>query len=57
VYRHLNQFGGSLQLQVDVFCDDICSGVEAWLATVHGNVGVMQRVGELLSIHSPQSRQ
>jgi hypothetical protein len=29
---HMNQSGNALQLQVDVFCKDICASVEEWLA-------------------------
>ncbi len=29
---HMNQINNSLQLQVDIFCRDICSSVHQWLA-------------------------
>jgi hypothetical protein len=29
---HMNQSGNALQLQVDVFCQDICASVNQWLA-------------------------
>lgn len=32
---HMNQFEQRLQLQVDVFCEEICCAVEQWLAE-HG---------------------
>lgn len=31
---HCNQAGNKLQLQVDVFCRDICNGIAAWVATI-----------------------
>ncbi len=31
---HLNQKDGALQIQVDIFCRDICLGLECWTQTV-----------------------
>lgn len=31
---HCNQSDQHLQLQIDVFCEDVCSGVEGWQAAV-----------------------
>lgn len=28
---HLNKFDSKLQLQVDIFCEDICSAVDGWI--------------------------
>jgi hypothetical protein len=52
--RHCNQSGSGLQLQVDVFCKDICEGVEAWAAKVLvPGSAAHNRMNELLAIESP----
>jgi hypothetical protein len=33
---HNNRTDGALQLQVDIFCEQLCVAVEAWLASVAG---------------------
>ena len=37
----------TLQLQVDLFCLDICAAVEAWLHTVQGSNAVQSRIDML----------
>lgn len=47
---HCNQSGKRLNLQVDVFCGDMCSGVEAWLLDVADQPETVQRIAELMTI-------
>jgi hypothetical protein len=47
---HKSKVGNKLGLQVDVFCEDVCRGVEAWLAAVSGDADVQTRIGELIVI-------
>lgn len=49
---HCNQDDATLQLQVDLFCEDICRGVVTWWAYAGGRVGVQERVVQLLSVES-----
>jgi hypothetical protein len=48
---HGNSHGRTLQLQVDVFCLDICEAADQWLVEVAvGNSEIMGRVGRLMAI-------
>jgi len=48
---HMNQSGTVLQLQVDIFCEDICGAVEGWMATgVAADAEVLARLQEMLVI-------
>ena len=48
---HCNSMNGRLQLQVDIFCRDICSGVDEWRVSVAaGHPDIEQRVAELLEV-------
>jgi hypothetical protein len=48
---HCNRFNGTLlQLQVDRFCEDLCNGVDEWMGAVAGNLGVQQRLSELMLV-------
>lgn len=42
-----------LQLQIDVFCEQICSAVERWKQDVAGNAEVQARITELLEFQDP----
>jgi hypothetical protein len=44
---HCNKSDFTLQLQVDIFCSDICDGVTQWMTDVQN---VQQRMSALLSI-------
>ena len=44
---HGNQSNSVLQLQVDVFCREVCSAVEAWMASVVGAADVQARIQKL----------
>jgi hypothetical protein len=50
---HKNQSGSTLQLQVDIFCEDICSGVERWLGDVNNDAEIVDRIDKLGKIHAP----
>lgn len=47
---HLNQVNTQLQLQVDLFCAEICSAVEAWLAAVADQSDIQSRLEALPKI-------
>jgi hypothetical protein len=49
---HKNQNGSLLQLQVDIFCADICFGVAEWTVATAANADVQTRKTELISITS-----
>ena len=42
-----------LQLQIDIFCQQICSGVLKWRADVQANGEVQSRIAELLEFQDP----
>ena len=48
---HGGFFNGMYQLQIDVFCKDVCVAVEAWLEDIKGNAEVISRIKELINIH------
>jgi hypothetical protein len=47
---HRNMLNNRLQLQVDVFCMDICGGVEDWLKDVASDAEVQARIAQLIEI-------
>lgn len=47
---HRNKIDRALQLQVDLFCEDMAQAVERWLAEIAGDVETMKRVAALPSI-------
>jgi len=50
---HCNQSNTKLQLQVDIFCEDICAGVDQWVKTVLVvRPDIQARITELMSIKS-----
>jgi hypothetical protein len=50
--RHKLNFSNiELQLEVDKFCLDICSGAEEWLADVSENEEIQDRMKKLLKIY------
>lgn len=48
---HLNQIGGALQMQIDVFCRDVCDAVESWMDDVVNETAIQERIGNLIRIH------
>jgi len=48
---HCNQSNQTLQLQVDVFCEDICQAAEIWIKDIAiKNPEIISRMSELLVI-------
>ena len=47
---HCNQIYSKLQLQVDIFCIDICDGVDSWLLDVQANAEIQKRMNALIAI-------
>ena len=45
------EFSDALCLHVDVFCEDVCRAVEAWLADMAQRPDVQGRMGDLLCIY------
>jgi len=41
-----------LQLQVDIFCRDICDGVRQWLNNIVNNADIQARMTEMMKIES-----
>lgn len=48
--RHCNQIDGILQLQVDLFCEDLCASVEEWFGVARQRHDVQTRLGQLMKI-------
>jgi hypothetical protein len=46
-----NVFNNVLQLQIDIFCNDLCDAVTNWLNDMKNNNEVMGRVSKLMKIH------
>lgn len=52
-YIHRNQVNGTLQLQVDKFCEELCTAVEEWMQEMESTKPVVyQKFNGLLIIHS-----
>jgi hypothetical protein len=47
---HRNQFNNVLQLQVDVFCRELCDGVIAWLTEVADDGKIQNAIAKLMMI-------
>ncbi len=50
---HKNQINDTLQLQVDVFCNDIANAVDEWRESVRGNTEIEERIRRLLIVNTP----
>jgi hypothetical protein len=48
---HCNQFNNVLQLQVDIFCQDIINAVHAWLEDTKENKDIQQRLNSVLKVY------
>jgi hypothetical protein len=58
VHTHL-YIGGpkvALQLQVDLFCNDICKGVDKWIEDTKDDVDVKESLKSLLTIKDVTGR-
>lgn len=51
---HNNQENSVLQLQVDIFCKDICAGVDQWSVDVSNNRDIQGRKDSLIVIQEPR---
>jgi hypothetical protein len=49
---HCNQYNNILQVQVDIFCNQICDGVEQWFRDIAGNAGIQARMSSLAKIYT-----
>ncbi len=48
---HGNIFNGVFQLQIDVFCEDVCTGVEEWLRDVASDDQIQSGIEQLMQIN------
>lgn len=48
---HGGSFKGMYQLQIDVFCNDVCIAVEQWCEDVKDSEAICGRINELINIH------
>lgn len=48
---HLNKHGNALQMQIDIFCNDVCEAVEEWLRMVKEDESIRARLELLLNMH------
>jgi hypothetical protein len=48
---HCNQFNNVLQLQVDIFCQDIVNALHAWLEDTKENKDIQQRLNSVLKVY------
>jgi hypothetical protein len=53
---HCNQSNNLLQLQIDLFCKDICDGVSQWINDTKNNAGVKAESGGLLVVHDSSGK-
>jgi len=49
-FVHLNQTGTTLQVQVDVFCNDICNGVLQWVEENARQTRIQEEMKKLLVV-------
>ena len=47
---HCNQFDEVLQLQVDIFCEDVCKATDLWLSDVDDGAEVQKQMAMLMNI-------
>ncbi|MBR7780641.1 hypothetical protein [Undibacterium luofuense] len=41
---HMNQCGNTLQLQIDIFCLDVCASVEEWMSMQSGKSDIQEKL-------------
>lgn len=51
---HNNLVDNKLQLQVDLFAEDVCSGVDQWMTAIAGNADVEASVALLMKVRGPE---
>ena len=52
---HCNQLNSILQLQVDIFCNDISQGVTQWVVDTQNNPAITVRMAALITIYDSSS--
>ncbi|TKS62185.1 MAG: hypothetical protein EWM73_02723 [Nitrospira sp.] len=52
---HCNMLGTKLQLQVDIFCEDVKQGILAWLKDIQADPTKVQAAQSLLKIQFPDA--
>ena len=49
---HCNEINNNvLQLQVNIFCNDVLSGLQEWLRDIQNDSNVKQRIGKILKVY------
>lgn len=48
---HGNSIDGMLQLQIDVFCNDICEALDMWVKEIEKDEEIQTRINELINIY------
>lgn len=48
---HCNKYNNVLQLQVDIFCKDMLSGLQEWLQDAQNSPDVEKRIGNILKVY------
>lgn len=52
---HLNKLNNVLQMQIDMFCNDVAEAVDNWYERVKSNPEIESRVANLIQIHPIES--
>ena len=53
---HRNKFNNVLQMQIDIFCDDMATAVDAWYENIaKKDIAMTSRVTSLIKIYGPES--
>lgn len=47
---HMAIINGDLQLQIDIFCEDVCKAVEVWINKNESNHDIQSRIKELIAV-------
>ncbi|MEG6453307.1 hypothetical protein [Enterobacter cloacae] len=53
LFMHLCYLNGKIQLQVDIFCEQMCLAVERWIEDMRPYPAVASRMNELIEISFP----
>lgn len=52
---HMCIVNGDLQLQIDIFCEDVCKAVELWAENNKNDTDIQQRISDLIEVKPLQS--
>lgn len=50
---HCNMIGAKLQLQVDIFCNDVKNGINRWINDIENDSDKQSAISNLLTIQLP----